>query len=197
MKLLYSFALLWFAVICPAYPQSYSESILRFQEELNDEYRDPDESPLDKARIKSFKGLPFFPIDEEYRVLAKFEKQENTGVYMMNTSANSMKAYDIYGTVTFVLQGKEYRLRVYQSHMLREKEAYRDYLFLPFTDQTNGNGSYGGGRYIDLRIPTGDTIEIDFNKAYNPYCAYSEGYACPIPPKENDLALEVKAGVKM
>ncbi|WP_192347263.1 DUF1684 domain-containing protein [Algoriphagus sp. Y33] len=68
-------------------------------------------------------------------------------------------------------------------------------LFLPFTDQTNGGETYGGGRYMGLTIPTGDTIELDFNKAYNPYCAYASGYACPIPPKENDLEVPIRAGV--
>jgi uncharacterized protein (DUF1684 family) len=86
-------------------------------------------------------------------------------------------------------------LNVYQSHTLREKEGYKDYLFLPFTDLTNGNETYGSGRYIDLRIPERETIIIDFNKAYNPYCAYNYGYACPIPPKENKLKVEIRAGV--
>ena len=78
-----------------------------------------------------------------------------------------------------------------------KEEGYEDYLFLPFLDDTNGEESYGGGRYIDCRIPEGDTIEIDFNKAYNPYCAYNENYSCPIVPRENYLAIEVKAGVKV
>ncbi len=73
---------------------------------------------------------------------------------------------------------------------------FENYLFLPFTDLTNGNGTYGGGRYIDLEIPKGDTMVIDFNKSYNPYCAYNGKYSCPIPPKENDLNIAIKAGVK-
>ena len=72
-----------------------------------------------------------------------------------------------------------------------------DHLFLPFTDNTNGVETYGGGRYIDLKIPAGNTINIDFNKAYNPYCAYSDKYSCPIPPPENHLDIEIKAGIKL
>jgi len=79
---------------------------------------------------------------------------------------------------------------------LKEDEGYEDYLFLPFTDATNGNETYGGGRYIDLSIPNGDQIVIDFNKAYNPYCTYNKKYSCPIVPSQNALDIEIFAGVK-
>ena len=126
---------------------------------------------------------------------AKFEKLPPASLFQMKTTANSIKDYDIYGIATFTLDGKEYQLNIYQSHQLRTQEKYIDYLFLPFTDQSNGAETYGGGRYMDLRIPTGTTIELDFNKAYNPFCAYATGYACPIPPKENDISVAINAGV--
>ena len=75
-------------------------------------------------------------------------------------------------------------------------EGFEDYLFLPFLDDTNGEESYGGGRYIDLKIPEGDQMTIDFNTAYNPYCAYDAKYSCPIVPRENYMDVEVRAGVK-
>lgn len=178
-----------------AISQDYQKSILKFQEELNAEYKNPEESPLSAKEQKEFKSLPFFPIDEHYKVLAKFEKLPPSSFFQMKTTANSMKDYDVYGVLTFNFEGKEYRLNVYQSHMLRTQEKYKDYLFLPFTDKTNGDETYGGGRYMDLKIPDGDTMELDFNKAYNPFCAYAEGYACPIPPRENDLDLTIRAGV--
>lgn len=176
--------------------QDYKKKIVAFQEELNAEFKNPDESPLSAAERKEFKGLPFFSIDEKYKVLAKFEKLPPRSLFQMKTTANSIKDYDVYGVLTFTLEGKEFRLNVYQSHILRTQEKYQDYLFLPFTDMTNGEETYGGGRYMDLKIPVGDTMELDFNKAYNPFCAYSDGYACPIPPSENDLQLEIRAGVK-
>ena len=77
------------------------------------------------------------------------------------------------------------------------EDGFKDYLFLPFMDDTNGEQTYAGGRYIDLRIPEGNTLKIDFNKAYNPYCAYNEKYSCPIVPRENYLDVAVKAGVKV
>ena len=85
---------------------------------------------------------------------------------------------------------------MYQSFPVSQDPEYIDYLFLPFTDLTSGDGSYGGGRFLDTTIPKGDTIVLDFNKAYNPYCAYNSAYSCPIPPKENDLLVRVEAGVK-
>lgn len=175
----------------------YRTSLIEYQHELNEEYKNPKESPLSPAERKAFTGHHFFPIDEKYHVIAKFEKLPVASIYQMKTTANSIKDYDVYGIATFILDGKEYQLNIYQSHQLRTQEKYKDHLFLPFTDQTNGADTYGGGRYIDLKIPSGDTIELDFNKAYNPYCAYATGYACPIPPKENDLPLAVKAGVML
>ncbi|MCK5678470.1 MAG: DUF1684 domain-containing protein, partial [Flavobacteriaceae bacterium] len=87
-------------------------------------------------------------------------------------------------------------LEIYQNQKLILTTDYEDYLFLPFTDKTNGESTYGGGRYLDLKIPDGDTTVIDFNKAYNPYCAYNHKYSCPIPPKANQLDVEINAGVK-
>ncbi len=77
-----------------------------------------------------------------------------------------------------------------------EEEGYDDYLFLPFLDETNGDESYGGGRYVEARIPAGDTLIINFNEAYNPYCAYNERYSCPIVPRANYINTRIKAGVK-
>lgn len=179
-----------------SFAQDYHESLVNFQKDLNEEFKNPEESPLSKKGIESFKGLPFFPIDEKYKVIAKFERAPVANPLQMKTTANTMKSYDLYAVATFELNGKEWKLNIYQSHQLRVQEKYKDYLFLPFTDQTNGADTYGGGRYIDLKIPVGDRIVIDFNKAYNPYCAYNGGYACPIPPKENDLGMAIEAGVK-
>ncbi len=114
----------------------------------------------------------------------------------MKTSTKRLPKYIKYGELEFVLEGKTFKLNLYQNIDLIKKEGYADYLFLPFSDLTCGKESYIGGRYIDLRIPKGKTITIDFNKAYNPYCAYNHQFSCPIVPLENDLAIEVLAGVK-
>ena len=106
--------------------------------------------------------------------------------------------YQRYALASFILKGKPMQLTLYKSLALAQNPLYSDYLFLPFTDDTNSQTTYGGGRYIDMR--TGDIrdgkIIIDFNKAYNPYCAFSGGYSCPKPPDENRLAIAVEAGEK-
>src|SRR5690606_24948076 len=85
----------------------------------------------------------------------------------------------------------------YQNQDLIKQPTYQTYLFIPFTDATTGQDTYATGRYLDFSIPQGqDSVWLDFNKAYNPYCAYGDGYSCPIPPKENQLAVRIEAGVK-
>jgi hypothetical protein len=167
-----------------------------FQRELNAEYKDATTSPLKDKDRKHFEGLDFFKFDAAYVVNAKFEKSPNENPFEMKTSTERRPMYIRYGELSFELKGKHYKLNIYQNLELIEKEGYEDYLFLPFLDETNGLESYGGGRYIDARIPSGDTMEIDFNKAYNPYCAYNDKYSCPIVPRENYMKTKIEAGVK-
>lgn len=187
-------------VIIPFYLFGQTETdpikeVKAFQEKINKEFKDPKTSPLEPKDLKKFKGLAFFPIDTSFRVVAKFVETPGQIPFQMPTTTNRKPVYEKFGEAHFELAGEKIILNLYQSHDLRETEEYHDYLFLPFTDLTNGNGTYGGGRYIGLRIPEGDSIVIDFNQAYNPYCAYNARYSCPIVPKENDIPLEVKAGV--
>jgi len=174
----------------------YTASIKDFQYELNAKYADEKDSPLMEEDLKEFKSLDFFPIDSTYKVHAKFELEDNPIFFEMPTTTDRKPIYKTYGTATFVLEGKELKLHIYQNQDLIKKPEYKNHLFIPFTDLTNSKGSYGGGRYIDLEIPEGNTIVIDFNTAYNPYCAYNHKYSCPIPPRENDLAIAIEAGVK-
>ena len=168
-----------------------------FQREINAEYKDASTSPLKDKDRKNFKGLEFFKVDSSYVVTAKFERTPDETPFEMKTTTDRLPVYVKYGVITFNLKGNEHQLNVYQNQDVNKKEGFEDYLFLPFLDDTNGEESYGGGRYIDLKIPEGDELVIDFNKAYNPYCAYNEKYSCPIVPRENYLALKVEAGVKV
>ena len=176
--------------------QSYEDSILGFQKHLNEEYKNPDKSPLEKRELKRFKGHDFFPINEKFKIEATFNKIIDPTPFLMKTTTSRLPMYEVYGVANFELNGKEYQLNIYQNHKLREIDEYKNHLFLPFTDLTNGDITYGGGRFIDLEIPIGDSVVIDFNKAYNPYCAYNSKYSCPIPPKENDLNVHITAGIK-
>jgi len=172
------------------------KSILEHQKKMNAEYKDPEESPLPDKYRKNFDGLDFFAPDTNLVVTAKFVPAMHAEPFLMPTTTDRTPEYKLFGTAYFHLGGKEYSLEVYQNQQLKLEAEYRDYLFLPFLDETNGKESYAGGRYIDLSIPDGNTIEIDFNKAYNPYCAYSKRFSCPIVPVVNTLNIPIKAGVK-
>ncbi|MEY8021289.1 DUF1684 domain-containing protein [Muriicola sp. SD30] len=171
-------------------------SIIEFQNSLNEEFSDPDVSPLPDRYRKDFQGLEFFEPDTLYSVLAKFVRTPDAIPFMMPTNTDRLSEEVVYGVVTFTLKGKEYQLEVYQNEELKSEEGFEDYLFLPFTDETNGELTYEGGRYIDLTIPEEDTLVIDFNKAYNPYCAYNKKYSCPLVPSQNHISTRILAGVK-
>ena len=169
----------------------------KFQNELNSEYRNPEESPLRGNNFDHFKEHPFFPIDLKYRIKAEFKRTQNAMVFENPTSSGRTQPYLEYGTATFTIDGKAYSLKIYQSQDLIKMKEYEDHLFLPFRDETNGKETYGGGKYMDLKIPEGDEILLDFNKSYQPYCAYNAyDYNCPIVPKENFLPVRIEAGVK-
>lgn len=174
----------------------YEKEIQMWQQEINETFADKVESPLDKKAVRKFKGLDFFPIDEKYYIEADFIRTPNELPFSISTTAGGKQIYEKFGEAHFTLDSQSIVLSLYQNNRLSFQEAYKDYLFLPFTDQTNGYETYGGGRYIDLSIPQGDKIVVDFNKAYNPSCAYNAAYACPIPPKENDISIPILAGIK-
>lgn len=183
---------------CSPKKVSYEDEIKLFQYKLNTEFADAEKSPLTEEDLKTFKTLDFFKTDNNYKVEAQFELTPNTPVFEMQTNTDRLPLYRKYGVAHFTLNGKKFKLNIYQSQDLLVNPEFEDYLFLPFNDTTNGNSTYGGGRYIDLKFPTKEskTIVIDFNKAYNPYCAYNTKYSCPIPPSENNLPIDIPVGVK-
>lgn len=170
--------------------------IKKFQTDLNKEYLDKKETPLRGDNYTNFKQHPFFPIDLKFRVTADFVKNENPEPFDLPTSSGKSKSYQEYGKAHFTIDEKSYTLTIYQSLDLMKMEKYKDHLFLPFRDKTNQKQTYGGGKYMDLKIPKGNTIVLDFNQSYQPFCAYNAyDYNCPIVPEENKLPVEIKAGV--
>lgn len=167
-----------------------------FHEKLNRDFKDPEISPLPDRYRKNFEGLDFFAPDSNYLIKAKFTRILAPLPFFMSTSTGGRTEEIVYGKVSFSFNGKEHELEVYQNLELRKQKEYENYLFLPFSDRTNGEETYGAGRYLDLTIPEGDTILLDFNKAYNPYCAYNAKYSCPLVPEQNRLDTEIRAGVK-
>ena len=176
--------------------ENATQTAQEFQDELNKSYADKEKSPLTEEDFKTFTHLDFFPITDEFIIKAKFIRARKEKPFEMKTTTARLPIYKKYGELHFTFEGNEYKLNVYQNLDLIKKEGYEDYLFLPFTDTTNGEETYIGGRYIDCRIQKELEWTIDFNKAYNPYCAYNYKYSCPIVPIENDLPIAIKAGVK-
>lgn len=174
--------------VCAQKKDIYTESIKAYQKMYVDSH--------EVVKGKDKRQFHFFPINKNYQVSAYFERIYDSVGFTMNTSAGTVKYFYKYGRLDFIIDGKECLLYVYQGKDLMQTEQYKDYLFVPFTDATTGNESYGSGRYLEFykKDIEGDSLQMDFNKAYNPYCAYATGFKCPIPPKENRLALPIKAG---
>jgi uncharacterized protein (DUF1684 family) len=196
-------AALLLLIIC-IFTASYSQNhTLAYQQQVeadrkkkNTEFKTGEKSPIPQKERRKFKGLHYFPVDSTFRVEAVFVRDSSQAPFKMKTTTARLPEYVKYGELHFTLQGKSFMLTVFQNLELIKKPEYKDYLFIPFTDETNGFDSYGGGRYIDFRIPATEKVILDFNQAYNPYCAYSPAYSCPIPPAENQLQVQILAGEK-
>lgn len=171
----------------------FSTSESEFQTSLNALFKDASRSLLKPENLKTFKGLSFFPVDSSFVVVAKLKRTNTSNFFEMKTSTTRLSKERVFGILSFKIKGLDYSLKVYQSESSVLESS--DYLFLPYLDATNGLTTYGGGRYIDLTIPDGDHIWLDFNKSYNPYCVYNARYSCPIVPRENFLPIKVEAGV--
>lgn len=177
------------------YSQNYKTRLDAHRKQYKADFLTDKSSPLKEADLQN---LHFYDADSTYRIIADVEILPTEPSFIIPTFNGAKQEYVRYARVKFMLNGKLLHLTIYSNTLLAKRPGFADYLFMPFTDQTNGNETYGGGRYLDLKttdIKNGH-LEIDFNKAYNPYCAYSAGYQCPIPPQENDLKLKVHAGEK-
>lgn len=189
--------LVWFAVSAPAQTFYGTTDVKTFRDGRDKEFRNRKESPLPDEDFLNFKGLEYFETDEKFSIKAKLEKTAEKQYFMMPTSAGIRRKFIKYGVLKFDLDGKNHSLTVYQSEELLETKEFKDLLFIPFRDLTNGKETYGAGRYIDIKIPSGDEVILNFNVAYNPNCAYgSDKYACPVPPRENFLQVKIMAGEK-
>ena len=177
-----------------ALPADYVQQLIQHRKTQDDLFRGS-QSPLEDSLKKKFAGISWFEPDTIYRVIAKIEKVENGPVFKMEVSGSIADEYKTIAKLNFTLSGTEQHLEVYENQELKNKGV--EYYFVPFSDQTNGKETYGGGRYLDLKSIAGEKLILDFNYAYQPYCAYNHNYSCPIPPAQNKLNIEVRAGEKM
>ncbi len=173
----------------------YRQALSADRMAINEQFFDPKETPLDSNHFNGFKGLKFFPINENFKVTAQLTLLQNQSIFDLPHSHDKTRPYKNYALAKFSWEGENYALLILEQ--AEKKPGNENYLLLPFTDVTNGQTTYGGGRYIDLEKKANQTeITIDFNTAYNPYCAYNAKYTCPIPPKENHLPIAMEAGMK-
>lgn len=169
---------------------SYEQKIKHYHDSASFSFTSGANGVLLPEDLKAPKPLEFYPIDSNYRVKADFVKINGGESFQMQTSTDRLPVYTPYGKLQFVLMGDSLELTLYQS------QDYPDYLFCPFKDLTNGEETYGAGRYLDFELADTNGTVIDFNICYNPLCAYNHNYSCPIPPSDNHLDIRIEAGVK-
>lgn len=172
--------------------EGYEEQVLAKRAETNVEFKEAEDSPLTDEQKTNFSSLNYFPIAEKYRVRAEFHRNSREQIVKIDITDGSQREYYVYGNAHFHLEGKELDVTVY-----KPVKTETDYLFIPFYDATSADLTYGGGRYVEPVIKENGSLEIDFNLAYNPYCAYNHTYRCPIPPQENSLNVSILAGEKI
>ncbi len=177
--------------------KKHKEEIEAFRKQKDEDYKIPEKTMLTPDLLVDFIGLKYYPIDYKYKVKANLTRLDELPEIEIKTSTGKVSDYVIYGKLSFKIKGKTYELSAYQSAKLSDDKRKAGNLFVPFTDATSGNQTYGGGRYLVLDNPEGSEMLIDFNLAYNPYCVYNPGHSCPIPPKENDLSVEIPVGELM
>lgn len=188
---------LLFSYVTQTQAQSdYHQKIQHYRDSVDRAFADTSTSILMKEDIPTFQGLEYFPIDEAYKVTAKFSKIENAKTVKMKTSGSRTPQYKPYGTLTFELHGKKQVLTLYR-YVDPSRPELKNHLLLAFLDASNGKYTYMGGRYLDYNVDdVQDEMIIDFNLAYNPYCAYNDKHSCVIPPLENRLDISIEAGAK-
>jgi hypothetical protein len=190
-------AFMFFAAVLPAQDDAtFMEEIMRHRAEYKQHFLENDRSPL---KADDLPLLRFYEPDGRYRLRCTFQRTPDEKPFELPTYSGITKPFVKFGVLTFQWEGKPQTLAVYQTLPWRHVPMSATHLFLPFRDATSGETTYGGGRYLDLEVKDTEDGEVwlDFNRCYNPWCCYSDGYNCPIPPTENHLSIAVEAGEKM
>jgi hypothetical protein len=175
----------------------YIDSILLIRQKAVEEFSDPDKTPLDSNRFyNNYHDPLYYDIDTMFRLTAQFTVDTGGEIFGMATNTARKPKYRVYGHLKFRVGDTVQTLTAYQNIGFMDDPEYGGFLFIPFRDKTNGKTTYGAGRYLDLKIPASGSTVLDFNKAYNPYCAYSDRWSCPLVPFENHLNIYILAGEK-
>ncbi|WP_224996834.1 DUF1684 domain-containing protein [Cesiribacter sp. SM1] len=171
-------------------PEVYQQRIEFDRYDKDKTFKAAEDSPIPEEERSSFKGLKYYPIKHEYRINARLEQNPLEEHMQIQTSTGTAETYKRWGWAHFQLNNQPLKLLILQS------TDGTNHLFVPFADETSARETYGAGRYLEVPDPEGNKIVLDFNQAYNPYCAYNERYTCPLPPKENILPVAIEAGEK-
>ncbi|MCC3151607.1 DUF1684 domain-containing protein [Hymenobacter sp. BT770] len=172
---------------------AYSAKLNKSRSEKNRSFRQSDSSPLSAEQKAQFDSLKYYPAQLSFVIPATVSRNATPDTTLIQMSDNRAEKYLNWGTAKFEIDNKPQQLGIYLKATGQDST-----LFIPFTDLTNGHETYGGGRYLDAAKPKLDAteIELDFNQAYNPYCAYNNEYSCPVPPAANRLQVAIPAGEK-
>jgi uncharacterized protein len=171
--------------------QAYIKQITQERKDKDDFMRSADSSPFANKK-DSFAGLKYFPPDTRFRLQADLRPTEKKEIIRLTTNDGNTQTYLTYAYAEFDFENLHNRLLILE---VLDEGPDRGKLFLAFADQTSANQTYGAGRYLDVKkVPGASTIALDFNNAYNPYCAYNDNFSCPFPPSENMLKIAIKAG---
>src|SRR5215210_1291215 len=154
--------------------------------------RESDASPIPRDQRATFPPLPYFPIEPEYRVPAALQVARGNDVIEIPTSNGERRPHNRVGTLQFTLKGRPLTLTAF----VEVGQQDMRHLFVPFGDLTNGTETYPGGRYLELERTSSGVYDLDFNRAFHPFCYYNPSYDCPYPPRENRLAMPIRAGEK-
>jgi len=195
MKLVQSFFFFFMSVAVSSLWAQDAEYIT-FWSQTDAEFANPETSPLKKEDVANFDSIPRYAYNPDFAIWAKFESLKRQKPFTFQTTGSIRQRYQKVGILHFKIDTTAYELSAYRNLELMRMPGYENHLFVPFTDESNGFGTYEGGRYLDLEVPESDSTLVDFNLVYNPYCAYSDRYSCPIPPRENDLKTSIWAGAK-
>jgi uncharacterized protein len=174
---------------------TYSVTLKEYREKYKTGFLNDPRSPL---KVEDLPYLDFFPEDENWKLNCTCQRVTDAKPFEMPTYSGVTRTYLLHSIATCAYGNQSIKLHLYKNIHQPINPLYKNNLFLPFKDYTNNESTYGGGRYINLLDTDikNETIEIDLNKSYNPWCAYSDGFNCPIPPRDNHIELEVNAGEK-
>jgi uncharacterized protein (DUF1684 family) len=191
----FRFAILWMVVAagCSKPPLSYPEQIAAWHYEKNQFMRESPQSPIPAERRAAFGPLSYFPVDPSYRIPAMLQPAPPGPAIEMPTSTGQRRQMRRVGTLAFTLKGRPLSLGAFVE--AEEKDMRR--LFVPFGDLTNGMETYQGGRYLDLERTATGIYDLDFNRAYHPFCLFNSAYDCPYPPAESRLTMPIRAGERL